>query len=82
MDAKLTLNINKDVARRAKSYARNRGRSLSDLVENYLKLLISSSDPDKPDFSPRVKELLGSVQIPEDFDYKKDITDYLTKKYL
>jgi hypothetical protein len=65
MDSKLTLNINKEVAKRAKFYAKNRGRSLSDLVENYLKLLITDSESIKHEYSPRVKELLGSVSVPE-----------------
>jgi hypothetical protein len=82
MDSKLTLSINKEIAKRAKFYAKNRGRSLSDLVENYLKLLITDSESIKHEYSPRVKELLGSVSVPEDFDYKKEITDYLTEKYL
>jgi predicted HicB family RNase H-like nuclease len=43
MDAKLTLNIDRDVARKAKVYAKKEGRSLSDLVENYLKLLTKNS---------------------------------------
>jgi hypothetical protein len=82
MDAKLTLNIDKDVARRAKVYAKTNGRSLSDLVENYLKLLTKNSSIKDSEFSPRVKSLLGSVTVPEDFDYKKEISEYLTNKYL
>jgi hypothetical protein len=82
MDAKLTLNIDKDVARRAKVYAKTNGRSLSDLVENYLKLLTKNSSIKDSEFSPRVKTLLGSVTVPEDFDYKKEISEYLTNKYL
>lgn len=82
MDAKLTLNIDKDVARKAKVYAKTNGRSLSDLVENYLKLLTKNSSIKDSEFSPRVKSLLGSVTVPEDFDYKKEISDYLTNKYL
>jgi uncharacterized protein (DUF3820 family) len=82
MDAKLTLNIDKDVARKAKVYAKTNGRSLSDLVENYLKLLTRNSSIKDSELSPRVKSLLGSVTLPEDFDYKKEISEYLTKKYL
>ncbi len=82
MDAKLTLSIDKDVARRAKVYARTKGRSLSDLVENYLKLLIRNSAIKDYDYSPRVKSLLGSVNLPVDFDYKKELADSLAKKYL
>jgi hypothetical protein len=82
MDSKLTLNIDKDIARKAKVYARNNGRSLSDLVENYLKLLTKDSANEESEYTPRVKSLLGSISLPEDFDYKKEIADYLTIKYL
>ena len=82
MDAKLTLSIDKDVALRAKVYARTKGRSLSDLVENYLKLLTRNSAVKDHDYSPRVKSLLGSVKLPVDFDYKKELADSLAKKYL
>jgi hypothetical protein len=82
MDSKLTLSIDKDVARKAKVYARSNGRSLSDLVENYLKLLTRNSSIEDSEFTPRVKSLLGCITLPEDFDYKKEVADYLTKKYL
>jgi len=82
MDAKLTLSIDKDIALRAKVYARTKGRSLSDLVENYLKLLTRNSAVKEHDYSPRVKSLLGSVKLPADFDYKKELADSLAKKYL
>lgn len=82
MDTKLTLSVNRDVARRAKVYAKNSGRSLSDLVENYLKLLIKNTPTEQTEFSPRVKSLLGSVSLPDDFDYKSELSDALTKKYL
>jgi hypothetical protein len=55
MDAKLTLSIDKDVARKAKVYAKSKGRSLSDLVENYLKLMTKNSAVEDSEFTPRVK---------------------------
>jgi hypothetical protein len=82
MDAKLTLNIDREIASKAKVYARSKGSSLSDLVENYLKLLTRNSTNLEIDFSPVVKSLLGSVSLPPDFDYKKEISDYLTNKYI
>ena len=82
MDAKLTLSIDKEVALKAKVYAKNKGRSLSDLVENYLKLLTKNSPVKDTEYTPRVKSLLGSVVLPDDFDYKKELADSLTKKYL
>lgn len=82
MDSKLTLSIDKDVASKAKVYARKEGRSLSDLVENYLKLLTKNSAIQDSEYTPRVKSLLGCISLPEDFDYKKEISEYLAKKYL
>ena len=82
MDAKLTLNIDKDVARKAKVYAKKEGRSLSDLVENYLKLLTKNLAVEDSEYSPRVRALLGSVSLPKDFDYKKELADALVNKYL
>ncbi len=82
MDTKLTLSVNRDVARRAKVYAKKTGRSLSDLVENYLKLLTKDTPTGQTEYSPVVKSLLGSVSLPADYDYKKELSDALTKKYL
>ena len=39
-----------------------KGRSLSDLVENYLRTLSSGEDP-KEEISPRVKRLVGSIKL-------------------
>ncbi len=82
MDSKLTLNVDKDLARKAKIYARSRGRSLSDLVESYFKILTSKTDDAEYDLSTKVKSLLGTIKVPEDFDYKADLQDQLSKKYL
>jgi hypothetical protein len=82
MDTKLTLNIDQDTVKRAKSYARKRGRSLSDIVENYFKALARKTDVPNAELTPKVKSLLGSFQLPEDFDYKKVLSDQLTRKYL
>lgn len=82
MGTKLTLNIDKEVTRKAKVYARSKGRSLSDLVENYLKLLTKNSSVEDSEYSPRVKSLLGSVTVPKDFEYKKELEDSLANRYL
>jgi hypothetical protein len=82
MDAKLTLNIDKEIATKAKVYAKTKGRSLSGLVENYLKLLTNDSTAIETELSPVIKSLLGSVSLPVDFNYKKEMSDYLSKKYL
>lgn len=82
MNTKLTLTIEKDVIKEAKVYAKERGQSLSDLVENYLKLLTKDSRKIKPSqLSPRVNRLRGILKVDKDFDYKKVLTEELSKKY-
>lgn len=80
MTSKLTLSINQEVIEKAKYYARKKGRSLSGLVENYLKAL-GSNDPETGDFSPKVKRLLGAVKLPDDFDYKKSVREEIENKH-
>jgi hypothetical protein len=80
MNTKLTLSIDNDVITKAKRYAKNTGRSLSDLIENYLKNITSADDEDFT-ISPKVKALMGSIRVPEDFDYKTELSDILSEKY-
>jgi len=80
MTTKLTLTIEDTVIDSAKEYARQKGKSLSDIVENYLKS-ISASEESVQVLSPRVARLMGSVKLPEDFDYKKELAKALTEKH-
>ena len=48
MNTKLTLTIEKDIIEEAKIYARDKGQSLSDIVENYFKLLTKDNREIKP----------------------------------
>lgn len=82
MNTKLTLTIEKSVIEKAKKYAHKRERSLSDLIENYLKALTSDDSKNENDLTPTVKSLKGSFSMPKNFDYKKELTDRLSKKYL
>ncbi len=80
MTTKLTLTIDDSVISVAKKYAKNKGKSLSDIVENYLMTLTSNEDKEEL-ISPRILKLMGSIQLPEDFDYKRELTRGLSKKY-
>ncbi len=82
MNAKLTLNVDKEIAGKAKKYARSKGRSLSDLVEDYLQFLTRQIETETIKISPRVKSLLGSIKVPDGFDYKKELSERLNDKYL
>ncbi len=81
---KLTLSINQTVIDGAKEYAKSNGKSLSRIVEEYLKSL---SKPEKSEKSippnKLVMELKGSVKMPKKFtSYKDLLQDALLEKYL
>lgn len=80
MDTKLTLKLNEEVIEKAKDYAKLKKTSLSSLVENYLQK-ITTGKKDKKKITPLVKSLSGIIDLPKDYDHKKDYTDYLTRKY-
>jgi hypothetical protein len=80
MTTKLTLTIDESVITIAKKYAKNKGKSLSAIVENYLMTLSSKEKTEDP-ISPRVLKLMGKIDLPENFDYKKELTKGLAKKY-
>jgi hypothetical protein len=84
MDVKLTLKLDKQVIDKAKGYASSQKRSLSRLVESYLKSLVNTDKTDideNIEISPFVKSLQTGVKIPADFDYRKEYGDYLAEKY-
>lgn len=80
MTTKLTLTVEKEVIERAKSYAKNSGRSLSELVEKYLDSITQEKTEQK--ISPKLKKLVGIVKLPKDFDENKEYLSYLEKKHL
>jgi len=82
MNTKLTLTIEQAIIEKAKFYAKEKGRSLSDIIENYLKVLTSESEKENVEITPFVESLQGSFKAPEDFDYKEELRKSLSKKYL
>ena len=82
MNTKLTLTIEKTVIDRAKKYAREKDNSLSDIVENYLKVITKEQDNPDIEITPLIKSLKGSFKAPQDFDYKKELSRGLSEKYL
>ena len=81
MDTKLTLKLNQEIIEKAKRYASDKKLSLSRLIENYLNSLTSDKPSDDIQISPFVKSLSTSINIPADYDYKKDRADYLERKH-
>lgn len=82
MNTKLTLTIEQSVIDDAKKYAKSKGRSLSDLIENYLKVMIKENNTKVIDSTPIVSSLRGAFKAPKDLDYKKELSKRLSEKYL
>lgn len=82
--SKLTLSIDQVVIDEAKEYAKSSGKSLSSIVEEYLKSLTKTEQSKKKKTSMElVRELKGSVKLPKDFtSYKEILQDALVEKYL
>ena len=86
MNTKLTLTIEQEIIKRAKDYAKEKNRSLSDIIENYLKVLTKEEKEEKQQkdkkLNPVVSSLKGSFKMPKNTDYKKELRNRLEEKYL
>lgn len=80
MKTKLTLRLNNDVIRRAKIYAQKHKTSLSKMIESYLNS-VTGNKSENIEITPLVKSLSGVIELPEDYDYRKDYADHLSEKY-
>ncbi len=81
METKLTLRLNDSVIERAKGYARNHRVSLSKMVESYLDSVTKEKEEKTILITPLVESLSGVIDLPADFDYKKEYRAYLAEKY-
>lgn len=84
MNTKLTLTVDKKTIEEAKKYAKSNGKSLSSIIEEYLKSLVHHKNSDhKFEINPLVKSLWGSVKpLPNSMNYKEILEEELAKKYL
>jgi hypothetical protein len=81
MNAKLTLNLNKDVIGKAKNYARARNQSLSGMVQNYFVFLAENEELEDSPIADEIKEISGIIELDDAFDVKEEYGKYLTEKY-
>jgi Family of unknown function (DUF6364) len=80
MQAKLTLRIDKGLIEKAKTYARQSGKSVSRLVSDYLEVLSEPGQRPSHPLTPIVESLLGSLAGSglDENNYRQD----LEKKHL
>ena len=82
MNTKLTLTIEQSIIEKAKKYANEKGRSLSDIIENYLKVITKEDNHESIELTPIVKSLKGSFKASKNLVYKKELSKRLSEKYL
>ena len=80
MDTKLTLKLNAEVIHRAKQYAKKRKISLSRLIESYLDA-ISGEETGSLKTTSLLEGLSGVIDLPEEYDYRKERGDHLESKH-
>ena len=83
METQLTLNIESGLAQVVKGYAQKKGYTLSNLVENYFLMLVKNEDTSETTLNaPVASSLFGSLAAPDKSDYKEELTNFMTEKYL
>lgn len=85
MTTKLTLSLDDQVISRAKKIARQRGKSLSKMVEEYFRS-IQVKKTKKSSFlehlEKNIKPQLDKLDLPEDIDYKEMIREWKYQDYM
>ncbi len=82
MTTKLTLSLEKNVINQAKKFAREKNKSLSRIIEEYLVELTAKRNLKSEEKLPPIsRELAGSVNIKGGIDLRREIADYLDRKY-
>jgi len=79
MTAKLTLSIDEEKIRKIKRISKKKGRSVSKLVEEFIDNIDKNDTPQKLDIM-KIKGAFGKAH--KNFDWKKERTEYLIKKYV
>ncbi|MDH3243594.1 MAG: DUF6364 family protein [Saprospiraceae bacterium] len=73
MKRKLTISISQEIIEMARRYAKLNNTSLSKIVESYLQLLTSELETKRHiRTTPLVDSLCGIIELPDDFDYRKE----------
>jgi len=80
VNTKLTLRLDDLLINQAKKYARNEGKSISQIVANYFRAIQRRSSNNKQKVGPITSQLYGCLKgaILKEEDYQK----HLERKYL
>jgi DNA-directed RNA polymerase subunit F len=83
MTTKLTLSLQKDVIHKAKKFAKNKNKSLSRIIEEYLSDLTKSQKETntRDTIPPITKELAGILKNKKNLNTRSSIASFLEEKY-
>lgn len=81
MSKKLTLYVDETIIEKAKAYAQQTGRSLSGLVENYLREIVATEQPNSL-IDDKISRLSGKIKLPENFNEEEALRSFLEEKHL
>ena len=81
MTTKLTLSVEKEIIEKAKRYAQEHSRSLSEIVAKYLAYLTEDKEY-LEDIDPEVLDLSDEIPLEELPELDEAKYQYLKKKYL
>ncbi|MBF9222090.1 DUF6364 family protein [Hymenobacter ruricola] len=78
----LTIPLDDEALTRAEASARAKGRSLAELIQEYIGQLAAEKSKPALVISPDILALQGSVTLPEGMDWEQARQAYLANKYL
>lgn len=76
MQSKLTLRLDDSLIKKAKQYAKQHDKSLSQVVSDYFQAVVEQTN--QQDIPPVTQSLIGILKNVDERDYKK----HLENKYL
>ncbi len=84
MENPFPLKIDKKLLKKANKYAKNNKKTLSEIIESYLRLLVLGEKSESTEviiISDFVKSLSVKTNLSHDLDYKKEFQNHLIEKY-
>ena len=81
MSTNITLTLDSQLVEQAELYAHAHGKSLTAMVEDYVRLLVLAQQPELPELPPNLARLRGAINLPEGSDYKQALADAIQERH-
>lgn len=83
--SQLTITLDDDLLAAARAHAHRMGWSLDELIAEVIRNKIQAKaaelEASKARFLPEVRAVIGSLRLPEDFDYKTELGNALDERF-